>query len=142
MAETCHAVRIAPRVGSWLPAYCTAAGKVQLAYLPETSLENFLHAGMLQRFTPNTITDQEKLKHHLREIVRCGYALDREELDVDVRCVAAPIRDHSGRVAGAVSISGPAVRFCDERLKKVLIPLSLQAASDISACIGHRMQST
>jgi DNA-binding IclR family transcriptional regulator len=137
-AESNQAVRIAPKVGSWLPAHCSAAGKVQLANLPGNSWENLLTGESLKRFTPNTITDREQFKLHVEEIARRGYALDLEEMDPDVRCVAAPVRDHNGQVAGAVSISGPAWRFSDERLERELIPLSRQAAAEISSRLGYR----
>jgi len=136
-AESSQAVRIAPKVGSWLPAHSSAAGKVQLAHLPESSWLDALSGGTLQRFTSNTITDPVQFELHLKQISLRGYALDLEEMDADVRCVAAPVRDHNGLVAGAISISGPAWRFSGERLERELIPLSCQAAAQISTRLGY-----
>lgn len=137
-AESSQAVRIVPKVGIWLPAHCSAAGKVQLANLPGNSWENALSGEPLLRYTSNTITDREQFKLQVEEIALRGYALDLEEMDPDVRCVAAPVRDHNGLVAGAVSISGPAWRFSRERLEQELIPLNCQAASEISTRLGYR----
>jgi DNA-binding IclR family transcriptional regulator len=137
-AESSQDVRIAPKVGSWLPAHSSAAGKVQLAHLSGNDLGNSLTSEILRRFTPNTITDPEQFKLLLKDISLHGYALDLEEMDADVRCVAAPVRDHSGQVAGAVSVSGPAWRFSDERLERELIPLSRQAAAEIPTRLGYR----
>jgi DNA-binding IclR family transcriptional regulator len=136
--ESSQAVRAAPKVGSWLPAHSSAAGKVQLAYLPESSWAQVLSGEALQRFTTNTITDQVQFIRHLKEIAQRGYALDQEEMDAEVRCVAAPVRDHDGRITGAVSISGPAWRFSSERLERELIPLCCQAAAEISTRLGYR----
>lgn len=136
--ETDMTVRVVPRVGSRLPAYCTAAGKIQLAYMSDEELENYLPVKELKRYTENTITDRDVLKKHLREIAEQGYAVDNEELDVGVRCVSAPIRDYTRRIIGAVSISGPSMRFSDDRMTKELTPLVKRAAEEISAKLGYQ----
>lgn len=136
--ETSKTVRVVPRVGSRLPAYCTAAGKVQIAHMSSDELDQYLPAAELTRFTPNTITDRDQLKKHLAQIAEQGYAIDNEELDDGVRCVSAPIRDYTRRIIGAVSISGPSMRFTDERIDKELIPLVINAAEEISTKLGYQ----
>lgn len=138
IVETSMTVRVVPRVGSRLPAYCTAAGKVQIAYMSEEELEIFLHTKELKGFTPNTITDRDVLKKQLKQIAEQGYALDDEELDIGVKCVSAPIRDYTRRIIGAVSISGPSMRFSDERINNELVPLILKAGEEISAKLGFQ----
>ena len=135
--ETDLTVRVVPRVGSRLPAYCTAAGKIQLAYMTEEELDNFLPTKELKRYTPNTVTGREELKVDLKKVAELGYAVDNEELDIGVRCVAAPIRDYTRRIIGAVSISGPSMRFTDERMENELIPLVKKAGDDISTKLGY-----
>ena len=130
-------MRVVPRVGARLPAYCTAAGKIQIAYMTDEELENYLPTKELKRFTPNTITDRDELKKHLQQVAEMGYAIDNEELDIGVRCVGAPIRDYTRRIIGAVSISGPSMRFTDERMDKELIPLVKRAAEEISTKLGY-----
>ena len=137
VVETDLTVRVVPRVGARLPAYCTAAGKIQLAYMTDEELENFLPAKELKRFTPNTIADKDELKRHLKSVAEQGYAMDNEELDVGVRCVSAPIRDYTRRIVGAVSVSGPSMRFDDQRLEKELIPLVKRAGEEISLKLGY-----
>lgn len=137
MVETGHTVRVVPRVGAWLPAFCTAAGKVQLANLTDDELENVLLSRELKRYTPNTITDRAELKRHLHQVAEQGYAIDNEELDVAVRCVAAPIRDYNRMIVGAISISGPSLRVSDERMEKELIPLVIRAAQETSLRLGY-----
>lgn len=135
--ETDLTVRVVPRVGSRLPAYCTAAGKIQLAYMTDEELDNYIPGKELKRYTPNTITDKGELKKHLATVAEQGYAVDNEELDAGVRCVSAPIRDYTRRIIGAVSISGPSMRFPDERIDKELIPMVKKAAEEISTKLGY-----
>jgi IclR family KDG regulon transcriptional repressor len=137
VVETDLTVRVVPRVGAQLPAYCTAAGKVQIAYLTEGELENFMPAKGLKRFTPNTITDRNELRKQLKIIAEQGYAIDDEELDIGVRCIGAPIRDYTRRIIGAVSISGPSMRLTEERMEKELIPIVKKAAEEISTKLGY-----
>ncbi|TWJ33388.1 IclR family transcriptional regulator [Geobacter argillaceus] len=137
VVETDLTVRVVPRVGSRLPAYCTAAGKVQLAYMTEEELDNFLPTKELKRYTPSTISGRDELKVDLKKVAELGYAIDNEELDIGVRCVAAPIRDYTRRIIGAVSISGPSMRFTEERMENELIPMVKRAGEDISAKLGY-----
>ncbi|MFZ4855560.1 MAG: IclR family transcriptional regulator [Desulfuromonadaceae bacterium] len=135
--ETTHVVRVAPRVGSWLPAYCTTAGMVQLAFLPENELEIILTALVSSGITASTSIDRDTFQNHLGEIARNGYALDRDDFEVGLRGIAAPVCDFSGRNVGSVSLVGPSLRFSDRRLEYELIPLCLQAAADISTRLGY-----
>ena len=136
--ETTMTVRVVPRVGSRLPAYCTAAGKVQIAYMSDEELDHYMPQRELEKFTANTITDRETLKKQLRIIAEQGFAIDNEELDEGVRCVGAPIRDYTRRIIGAVSISGPSMRFSDDRILKELTPLVIRAAEEISSKLGFQ----
>jgi IclR family KDG regulon transcriptional repressor len=135
--ETDLTVRVVTRVGSRLPAYCSAAGKSQLAYLSEEELDNYFSGRELKRYTGNTITEVGELKKELKKITETGYSIDNEELDTGVRCVAAPIRDYTRRIIGAVSISGPSMRLSSERIEKELIPLAKKAAEEISLKLGY-----
>ena len=137
VVETDLTVRVVPRVGARLPAYCTAAGKVQIAYMTDEELENYLPTKEMKRYTPKTIVDKDELKKHLKVIAEQGYAIDDEEMDVGVKCVGAPIRDYTRRIIGAVSVSGPSMRFTDERLEKELIPLVIRSGDEISHKLGY-----
>jgi DNA-binding IclR family transcriptional regulator len=136
VVETNLTVRVVPRVGARLPAYCTAAGKVQLAYMTDEELDTYFPSRELKAYTANTITDRDLLKKELQLVAERGYAIDNEELDPGVRCVSAPIRDYTRRIVGAVSVSGPSMRFSDERLAQELIPLVVKAGEEISTKLG------
>jgi IclR family KDG regulon transcriptional repressor len=137
VVETDLTVRVVSRVGSRLPAHCTASGKVHLSHMAEEEILNLLPSKELRGFTPTTVTDRDALIKELAVIAEQGYAIDNEEMDTGVRCVAAPIRDYTRRIVGAVSISGPSMRFSDERIEKELVPLVTRAGDDLSTRLGY-----
>ncbi|HPX61124.1 MAG TPA: IclR family transcriptional regulator [Deltaproteobacteria bacterium] len=136
--ETDKTVRVVTRVGCRLPVYCSAAGKVQIAYMNSEELENYISTTDFKAYTPNTITDRNALRQELRCVAEKGYAIDNEELDPGVRCVSAPIRDYTRRIVGAISISGPSIRFSNDRMEQELIPLVIRAAEEISGRFGFQ----
>lgn len=138
ITETTRPVRVASRLGSWRPLHCTASGKVYLAFMPTAEMDALLPAAGLKRFTPTTCTRREDLQQELAAVAKQGYAVDMEELEPGVRCVASPVRDFSGRVVGALSLSGPADRFSEPRIAEELAPLVLQTAAELSVRLGYR----
>ena len=104
-------LQLSDRAGVVRPAHATAIGKVLLAQLSEAELDHLLPLIRLERFTPATITTQSALRSELRVVQSTGEAHDRGELDTDVRCVAAPVLDFSGRCVAAIGISGPVWRL-------------------------------
>lgn len=136
VVETDMTVLVVSRVGSRLPAYCTASGKVHLAHMSEEELDTLLPSGSMKQFTPHTITDRGQLKEQLKQVAEQGYAIDDEELDPGVRCIAAPIRDYTRRIVGAISISGPSMRLTDQRLQEELVPLVTKEAQELSSRLG------
>jgi DNA-binding IclR family transcriptional regulator len=117
------------------PCHCTGVGKAALAFQPEATIERIIKLG-LPAFTRNTITDPEALRNELAAIRERGYALDLGEVEATVRCVAAPIRNVSGKVIAAISVSGNAKRLSDERLRE-LAPLVIKHAGLISTRLGY-----
>ena len=107
-----------PPAGSLSPPHCSSVGKVLLAYAPLRVLERIAREP-LERFTENTVTDPSALVVELESIRQNGYALDREELEVGLTSVAAPIFNHRDEVAGAISLSGPTVRM-NPRLPEII----------------------
>lgn len=134
--ETDLPVRVASRIGSKYPLHCTEAGKVFATQLSDEDLKRYL-SRELQSFTPNTINDPERLAEQLREAAACGYAVDNEESEIGVTCVGTAVRDRSGAIVGAVSISGPTTRLTPKRVQKELIPLLKDAGQLISIRLGY-----
>lgn len=134
--ESGHIVRVMPRLGMRPPAHCTAAGKVLLASASDVDQNRYLLSAEFRKYALNSITDQNELRRHLEHIGARNYAVENEELDRDVRGVAASIRDRSGGAVGAVSIFGPGFRFSMERIFDEFVPLVKGAAEEISAQLG------
>lgn len=137
VVETNLTVRVVSRVGSRLPAYCTASGKVHMAFMSDEELDELLAKLSFVQHTPTTITQPDELRAELAKIRDQGYAFDNEELDLGVRCIAAPIRDYTRRIVGAISISGPTMRVSNERSESELVPLVLQASDELSTRLGY-----
>jgi DNA-binding IclR family transcriptional regulator len=134
--ESTHPVRVVPRIGIVPPAWCTAAGKVLLAGIKD---RDALPSLEFRQYAPNSITDRSELVRQLRTIAIMGYAVEDEELDAEVRSVAAPVRDYMGCIVGAVSIYGPAVRFGNARMDDELLPMIIRAADEISRRMGYSL---
>jgi DNA-binding IclR family transcriptional regulator len=117
------------------PAYCTGVGKAVLAFQDPVAIAKIIRGG-LRPFTPTTITDPDRLMAELGLTRQRGYAIDNAEHQPNVRCLAAPIRNVTGRVYAAISVSGPAERMTDERLD-VLRPLVVSTAEEISRLSGY-----
>ena len=106
-------IRVITRVGARLPAYCSGVGKVLLSALSEKVLVNALLEKGLSRFTKNTITDLDVLKQELDKCRKRGYAIDNEEIEEGLKCVAAPLYE-KGEIVAAISISAHKERFNKE----------------------------
>jgi DNA-binding IclR family transcriptional regulator len=136
--ESDRTVRAISRVGAMLPAHCTAVGKAQLAFLPPAEIERLYPESALPERTPLTLRTREALAEDLRIVVSRSYAIENEECDLDVRGIAAPVRDFSQTVIAAVGIVAPAGRLSDERLAKEGIITRVQdAAMAISSKLGY-----
>jgi DNA-binding IclR family transcriptional regulator len=130
-------LRIHSRIGAAVPLYCTAVGKVMLAHMPAEERDRVLPELNLKRLTPNTVGNLQELKAELYRVGKNGYACDLEEHEMHIRCVAAPIWDHTGSVQSSLSITAPTVRMPVTRLRQ-LAPLIQAAGLQISRELGYR----
>jgi DNA-binding IclR family transcriptional regulator len=121
-------------VGRRTPLHCTSNGKVLLAHLPDPERRRLL-ARPLERLTTRTIVDRRDLERELEEVRGRGYAWTKEELEVGLNAVAAPVHDATGRVVAAVSVSGPAYRLRAAAVKRTA-RATVAAAEEISRRIG------
>ncbi len=133
--ESRQAVRMSSGLGSRAPAHCTSVGKVLLAYETAEVVQQVLDLG-LRRFTDNTITEPARLLEELASIRQRGYAIDDEEIEAGLRCVAAPIRNHSGRVIAAISVAAPVQRMSKKGVQAT-VPSVIAAADAISRRLGY-----
>jgi DNA-binding IclR family transcriptional regulator len=123
------------QVGVVRPAHCTALGKVLIASLTAAQRERYLGRSELRRFTAKTIVERDALLRELAEVRRSGVGFDDGEFDAEGRCVAAPVRDFTGQVAGAIGISGPIWRLSIQAMQDKVEQVR-EAAEELSRELG------
>jgi len=129
-------LRFTSRVGARLPLHSTAAGKILLAHMTGEELEKFLHSKELTCFTENTITDPNRLRAKLATIRREEIAINEDEFELGVKCVASSIKDGSGKVVAAVTVSGPSARLNSHRVREFRY-LVKNCGLEISKALGY-----
>jgi len=134
--ESAHTFRLVTQVGARRPLYCTSLGKAMAAFLPQEEADEMLRGLTYERFTPKTLVQPAKLKREFAKVREQGFAIDDEEAVPGARCVAAPIFDASGKVIGALSVSGPITRMAADKLQTLSTAVK-KAASIISTRSGH-----
>lgn len=138
--ESPHVMKLVTSVGSRLPAHATGLGKVLLSGLPQEEVANRFRDVELERFTNNTITTVASLQHELEHIRMQGFGEDNEEYVIGCRCIAMPIRDASGNVTAAMSVSVPTPRF-DERVAQRISTELSRATRQIELALLDRASS-
>lgn len=128
--------RMYTMVGYSNPLHCTAIGKVLLAFLQEEQARGILQETGLVSFTHNTITDEEVLMGQLGEIRRLGYSKEWGEHALGSACIAAPIRDRSGRVIAGLSASGKFSQYSLMEKEEEVSRIVIEAANMISNKLG------
>ncbi|RUS43908.1 IclR family transcriptional regulator [Cohnella sp. AR92] len=134
-----QSLRIYSHVGKRAPWHCTGVAKAILAYQDEDTVDRLLAQAELQPFTKFTITDVDQLREQMRHIRENGFALDNEEIELGLRCVAAPIFDHQGQAVASVSCSIPSLRLDETKLPEVVRTIT-RAAAGISRGMGYLEQ--
>jgi len=133
--ESTQAIRMRSDLGGRKPAFCTAEGQAILAFGPPEIVERVAKAGLRAR-TPQTITDVTRLAKELQVVRQRGYAMDDEESEIGMRCIAAPIRNDAGEIVAAVGVAGPVSRLTKKTLAS-FAPHVIGTAAAISARLGH-----
>jgi DNA-binding IclR family transcriptional regulator len=139
--ESRHNVRMYSRIGRRAPLHCTAVAKVLVAALPKDQREAVAGTIPYERMTPNTITTPRAYLAELARVAERGYAVDDEEHEEHIHCVAAPVRDARGAVVAAMSLSVPQMVLDLDGLL-ALVPRLLAAADAASAECGFTGRSS
>lgn len=129
-------IKLYSEIGKRFPLHCTAMGKILLAGMSPAERRKIL-GRRLASFTPHTLTEPAALEKELREVVRCGYALDREEITRGIMCVAAPVRNVEGKVIAAISVAFPAYIRQERGIDREIRAVTHCAASITSALAGE-----
>jgi IclR family KDG regulon transcriptional repressor len=137
--ESRQAIRMRSDLGERKPAYCTAEGQAILAYQPPETIGAVIKRGLRPR-TPHTITDPAKLIKTLDLVRQRGCAIEDEQSEVGMRCIAAPVWNDGGEVIAAVGVAGPVSRLTKKAAQSFL-PHVIETAALISARLGHRTRA-
>jgi len=133
--ESPHSMRICTSIGLRVPMYCTAVGKVVLAFMDAERQDALIDGLELTPRTGNTIKTREELREQLKKIRAAGFAIDNEELEYGLVCVAVPILNRTGEPVAALSVSGPKQRMTCEKIDEMYNVLSVHSR-DISHVIA------
>lgn len=125
-------MRVEHVIGSRAPLHVTAVGKLFLAEESDKGFESYTRETGLTPLTPHTITQPDSLRAECIKSLETQYAVDSEEAEPGVSCVAVPVRDHSGRMVAAISISAPTSRHEDG-----WVPQLQKAGMDLSSRMGY-----
>ena len=134
--ESDQSLRISLPVGRRVYLHSTGIGKAILAFLPDSEIQRIVEQKGLPKFTANTIVDPDQLMEDILLTRRRGYAIDDEENEPEIRCVAAPVFDSGRRALASISISGPSVRIQRARIPE-LASLVVEASRKISNSLGY-----
>ena len=127
------------KTGSSNPAYCTAMGKAMLAFLPPEAANEVIGNTHFVRFTNKTLCSREDLMKSLERVRRRGYGIDDEEIELGVRCVAAPVFDENHMPIAAISVSGPSARIRVETVPMIAAHL-IRCCGEISSSLRLRQK--
>lgn len=129
-----NSIRMVSKVGSRIPLYCSGVGKAMMADMDFARIQTIWNDSDIKKLTPHTIIDYAQFLEKIKEVSTKGYALDDEENELGVRCIAVSIPDYKGRPKYAFSISAPIARMSDERIEE-LAKIVLQVKEKICRCM-------
>jgi len=134
--ESNATIRMYSQVGRRVPVHSTSLGKVILAHLPEERVREIIEQKGLPKKGKNTITNPDDLIEHLKKVKEQGYAVDDEEQEAGIRCIAGPVFNHRGEIVSSFSISAPITRMDKERLDN-LSELIVEYSKKMSRSLGY-----
>ena len=114
-------IRMVSRVGNRIPLYCSGVGKALLAELPDSEIEDIWNSSEIVSLTPYTVTNLPDLMERIETVRKVGYAMDDEENEEGVRCIAVSIPDYHKEPVYALSISAPVSRMTDARIAELSV---------------------
>ncbi|WP_026478416.1 IclR family transcriptional regulator [Alkaliphilus transvaalensis] len=135
--ESDNTIRMVSRIGRRSSMYCTAVGKAIMSYLPQEEIKKIWESSDIKKYTEYTITSFEDMETELRKVRQQGYAIDEQENELGVRCIGSAVLNHTGEIAGAISISGPTIRVTKDKVEP-FSKLLIQYCGLISKELGYR----
>jgi len=138
--ESSYTIRMYSRVGKSIPLYCTGIGKIFLANMTDKEVDQYLSAINLKPYTPNTIKDAKTLKDELKHVRERGWATDEEEHEIGTLCIAAPVKDYTGKTIAAMSVSWPIFRFNRTEQERITKAITAECGN-LSRLLGYEAGS-
>lgn len=138
--DVLNSIRMYSQIGRRVNVHCTALGKVLVSQLSMPELEKIINDRGLPKVTANTIVDKDFFYKEIKETRLRGYALDDEENESGIRCIAAPVMDYRGKIIAAISTSGPIDVF-DYPAIELLKDHVIDTAKKISARMGYTVNT-
>lgn len=139
-SESNQMLKLFTQLGAKVPFYCTGGGKAILAYQPQKVKDLLLSNTNFIKYTKNTISDINQLMKELDAIKQQGYAIDNEEREEGVTCIAAPVFDCYGEAIASISISGPTYRLKEKQIP-IIIKNVMDTAKEMSRSLGYVEES-
>ncbi|MBQ0070793.1 MAG: IclR family transcriptional regulator, partial [Spirochaetales bacterium] len=134
--ESKHNLRMFSRVGKAIPLYCTAIGKVFLSSMTEEELEAYFSSCTMVPLTVNSIRTREEMMKELELVRKQGYAVDNEENEMNIFCIGVPVRNYTGSVIAAISVSWPLFRLDKARVPELAEEVK-KKAEELSRVLGY-----
>lgn len=134
--ESSSATVLYSRIGRRIPIHCSAVGKALVANKSNSELEKLLEEYQYIKRTENTLTNKEDFLRELETIRETGYAIDNQENEPGVYCIALPVRNYTGKVVASISISSPVMKINEEKMKGN-IELLRVASNELSEKLGY-----
>lgn len=131
-----NSLSVSGSLGMRLPFHCTAHGKVLLAFQPLGVFDRIFPRLTLEKFTAKTITSPSQLKKEMKQVRLNGYAVNDGEFIEDIRCIAAPVFNHTGRPVASLGVIGFASRFTRDRINDI-IPFIVESSQQASKELGY-----
>ncbi|HZK61046.1 MAG TPA: IclR family transcriptional regulator, partial [Anaerovoracaceae bacterium] len=126
--ESYQSININSSIGKVVPFHCTAVGKVLVSQKSKEDVIKALVSKGMNKYTDKSITDPDIFLKELDKVNRLGYAIDDNEYEIGIRCIAAPIKNHMGKIVAAISVAGFDSRITDERLADFVEMVAITAA--------------
>lgn len=124
-------------IGTRLPAYVTAMGRVMLAHMEEDKLLKVLQESDIQHYTPYTVTQPHALMQIMKHVRSQGYCFLKDELEVDLSAIAVPVYDRAGNLMAAISFDGPTTRFSAQSQQEKYLAILLEVTRNITRDLPH-----
>ncbi len=130
-------IKMVCQIGGSLPAHCTSQGKVFLAHSPKETVQRIIDRNGLRRYTPHTICTTEGLWKELEAVRNQGYAVDDAEHEKNIRCIAVPIFDETGKIEAAISAAGTVIDIPDEEAIRKIVDQLKEIRNRIRKEMGY-----